>query len=62
MDEYGGYCGWSDYTITVTPSFDGINLRIVGGNSDFKDYCHDCFDQALHREFPQSAFHTGNME
>ena len=26
MDEWGGYCGWNTYEITVKPTFNGINI------------------------------------
>ena len=48
MDESGGYDGWTEHTITVTPSFSGINLRISGPNrNDIKEYLYDTFDYAL---------------
>lgn len=35
---YAGYDGWNQHTIIVTPSFDGIDIRITGGDrSDIKD-------------------------
>jgi hypothetical protein len=58
MDADGYYCGWTDYTVTVKPSLtNGFTMRIVGGDSDFKDYVHECFDIALRQEFPESAFY-----
>lgn len=52
MDEYGGYDGWTDHTITVTPSlqFD-FTLKISGPNrNDIKDYLYECFAEDLNRE------------
>jgi hypothetical protein len=44
----GGYDGWTDHTVTVTPSFQGINIRISGRNrNDIKDAIHEAFDVAL---------------
>jgi len=52
MDEYGGYDGWTDHTVIVTPDLsDGFNLRITGRNrNDIKDYLHEVFDLALRQE------------
>ena len=48
MHESGMYDGWTDHTVTVTPSFGGINIRISGRNrNDIKEYMHDTFYQAL---------------
>ena len=45
MHESGMYDGWTDHTITVTPSFSGINIRISGRNrNDIKDYLAETFD------------------
>src|SRR5690348_16396792 len=32
MNDAGYYDGWTNHTITVTPSFSGVNLRISGRN------------------------------
>lgn len=42
MNADGFYCGYTDHTITITPSFhDGVNLRISGSNrQDIKEYLH----------------------
>ena len=51
MNEMGGYDGWTDHTITVTPSFSGINLRVGGRNrNDIKESIHECFYQALRED------------
>lgn len=49
MDEQGGYDGWTEHTVTVTPSLiGGINLRVSGRNrNDIKDYIFECFESAL---------------
>jgi hypothetical protein len=50
MDD-GGYCGWTDHTITIRPSFDGIDMTISGRDrNEIKDYLHDCFWTALTQE------------
>ena len=51
MNDDGYYDGWTDHTITVTPSFSGFNLRISGRNrNDIKEYIHDAFSMALQTE------------
>jgi hypothetical protein len=49
MDEYGGYDGWTEHTITVTPSLSrGYSLKVSGKNrNDIKDYIADTFGLAL---------------
>jgi hypothetical protein len=48
MDEAGGYDGWTDHTVTVTPSFTGLNIRVSGRNrNDIKEYLHEIFDGDL---------------
>ena len=45
---HGSYDGWTHHTAVVTPSFDGINLRITGVNRNgIKQYLHDLFHFAL---------------
>lgn len=48
MDEMGGYAGWTEHTVTVTPSFSGFDLRISGQNrNDIKEYIHESFSECL---------------
>jgi len=49
MDEFGGYCGWSDHTVTVKPSLTfGYRLSISGKNvNGIKEYMYDVFSSAL---------------
>jgi hypothetical protein len=48
MDDGGGYDGWTEHTITVTPSFRGFDLTISGRDrNDIKDYLHQTFDHVL---------------
>lgn len=52
MDENGFYAGWTDHTVTVTPSlqFD-FNLKIGGRNRNgIKEYMHEQFDYLLSKE------------
>jgi|SRR5579859_1715082 len=48
MNDSGYYCGWTEHTVTVTPSFSGINMRISGRNrNDIKDMMYQDFDYQL---------------
>lgn len=49
MDEHGGYDGWTDHKVIVTPSLAfGIDIKITGRNrNDIKDYLHDVFAHVL---------------
>lgn len=48
MNENGYYDGWTEHTVTVVPTFDGVDIRIGGRNrNDIKEYMHQTFDQAL---------------
>lgn len=49
MDQAGGYDGWTEHTIHVTPSLiSRMSLRITGRNrNEIKDYLYQTFDQAL---------------
>lgn len=52
MDEHGGYDGWTDHKVIVTPSFEtGLDLRVTGRNRDeIKDYIGDVFGELLMKE------------
>lgn len=55
MNDGGMYDGWTEHTITVTPSFSGIDLRISGRNrNDIKEYLHDVYYSALTATLPWS--------
>lgn len=49
MNDGGYYDGWTEHTITVTPSLsDGFRLRISGRNcNEIKDLIHEQFRHAL---------------
>jgi hypothetical protein len=49
MDENGYYDGWTEHTVTVTPSLrDRYHIRISGRNrNDIKEMIHQSFDVAL---------------
>lgn len=47
----GSYDGWTEHTVTATPTFAGLTLSIGGRNrNDIKDYIYETFDTALSRE------------
>ena len=53
MNESGYYDGWTDHTVTVTPGFDGVHIRISGRNrNDIKDYILQTFEHCLNEEVP----------
>ncbi len=49
MDEHGGYDGWTEHEIIVTPSLQfGFKLHVTGRNRDMiKTYLADMFNEAL---------------
>lgn len=51
MNDAGMYDGWTDHILTVTPSFDGIDLHISGRNrNDIKEYLYETYHYALTQE------------
>lgn len=50
MNENGMYDGWTEHRIIVTPSFNGITIRITGRDrNQIKDYLYETFQYALTR-------------
>jgi hypothetical protein len=48
MNESGMYDGWTEHVLTVTPSFDGIDLRISGRDrNQIKEYLYETYHYAL---------------
>lgn len=49
MDEFGGYVGWSEHSVIVTPSLShGFDLRVTGRDRNgIKDYIAEAFHAAL---------------
>ena len=44
MDDAGYYIGWTDHQVIITPSFDGMDIKVTGKNyNDIKDYIGDVF-------------------
>lgn len=52
MDEHGGYAGWTEHEVIVTPSLvGGFDLKVTGRNrNDIKDYIAETFYDALRAE------------
>jgi len=52
MDEYGGYDGWTEHTVTVKPNLLHDFELVIGGRNrnDIKDYIHETFDHVLTEE------------
>jgi len=48
MDARGGYIGWTDHSVIVTPAFVGVNIRVTGVNRrGTKGYIADAFHDLL---------------
>ena len=48
MNDQGSYDGWTEHTIRITPSFDGINITISGRDrNQIKDHLHEVFSCAM---------------
>ncbi len=44
MNDVGMYSGWTDHYVTITPTFDGIDVRIGGRDRNgIKDYLADVY-------------------
>lgn len=54
MNEHGFYDGWADLKIIVTPSFNGIDLKVMGyfpkKYSDLRSYIGDIFYEGFMQE------------
>jgi hypothetical protein len=52
MDKTGMYDGWTNHSLIVKPSFDGLNIRVTGRNKNYiKEYLADLFYEALTQEY-----------
>ena len=63
MNDGGYYDGWTEHTATITPSFDGINMRISGRDrNQVKEYLYQTYDYALGRcvEYEWNCFRLGD--
>lgn len=55
MSAHGFYCGWRDYTITLTPAFSGFHTRVTGRDyNDTKAYLCDLFSEVLGQPYTES--------
>lgn len=62
MDECGGYDGWTEHNVIVTPRFGGFDIRVTGRNhNEIKDYIGDIFHDAL-SDYVKSAFDKESQE
>ena len=51
MNDHGYYTRWTEHTVTVTPSFFGLNIKVSGRNHrDIKEYVAECFEHVLNEE------------
>ena len=51
MNDVGSYDGWTDHKIIVTPSWDGINVKVTGRDrNQIKDCLGDTFHFAMSQD------------
>jgi len=51
MDQHGGYDGWTSHTVTVWPTWQGIDLKVSGRDRNgIKEYIAEAFYDALNRQ------------
>jgi hypothetical protein len=57
MDEHGGYDGWTEHSIIVTPDLaSGFDLRVNGRDRrDIKEYLAEIFGYALDADIDDSV-------
>lgn len=63
MDEHGGYDGWTEHKVIVTPLFQGFDIRVTGRDRDgIKDYIGETFYHWLSSDADHPALieHTMN--
>lgn len=61
MDVNGFYCGWRDFTVTVTPAFSGHYVKVSGRDyNGLKDYLADLFSDALGAPVPAGMWVVGS--
>jgi hypothetical protein len=60
MDEWGGYDGWTEHTVIVTPSLVfGFNLRVTGKDrNDIKEHIAESFRNDLDCEHDEHELHA----
>jgi len=56
MDEYGGYDGWTEHEMKVTPEWDGVAIDISGEDrNDTIDYLHGVYQEWLNENCEHKA-------
>ena len=51
MNEAGFYIGWTDHKVIITPSFDGMDIKLTGKDYNaIKDYIADVFWGWVHAD------------
>ena len=59
MNDGGYYDGWTEHTVTVSPAFDGIDIKVSGRDrNDIKNYIAEVFNDALMAEAPDMPGHN----
>jgi hypothetical protein len=57
MDDNGSYNGWIKYKIVVSASLGhDFEIKVAGGNADFKEYTAELFRNALRLEMHGAEF------
>jgi hypothetical protein len=63
MNDGGYYDGWTEHTVIVKPSWDGVDIRITGRNrNDIKEHLHEMFHCALNetcRRMTENGYEWG---
>lgn len=55
MGEHGMYTEWTEHSVLVTPTFDGIAVKVFGRNRNgIKDYIGEVFAEVLNRPYEWS--------
>jgi len=53
MNDGGMYDGWTEHTVTVVPTFTGLDIKVSGRNrNDIKDYIAEVFVSLLSSPAP----------
>ena len=59
----GGYVKWTEHTVTITPSFDGFDIKVGGRDyNDIKGLITDEFVNALRRRIDNEVFNLETEE
>ena len=62
MNDVGYYDGWTGHNVIVTPTFDGIEIRVTGKNkNDIKTLIGEMFHDVL-SEYVKTAFDRETQE